>query len=66
MATHSSTLVLKIRWTEELVAGYCPWGLKESDVTEGLHFHFHFEHSLALPFFGIGMKTDVFQSYGHC
>ena len=24
-----------------------------------------FEHSLALPFFGIGMKTDLFQSYGH-
>ena len=26
----------------------------------------YFEHSLALPFFGIGMKTDLFQSYGHC
>ena len=26
----------------------------------------HFEHSLALPFFGIGMKTDLFQSCGHC
>ena len=24
------------------------------------------EHSLALPFFGIGMKTDLFQFYGHC
>ena len=24
------------------------------------------EHSLALTFFGIGMKTDLFQSYGHC
>ena len=23
-----------------------------------------FEHSLALPFFGTGMKTDLFQSYG--
>ena len=23
------------------------------------------EHSLASPFFGIGMKTDLFQSYGH-
>ena len=22
--------------------------------------------TLALPFFGIGMKTDLFQSYGHC
>ena len=26
MATHSSTLALKIPWTEELGAGYCPWG----------------------------------------
>ena len=25
-----------------------------------------FKHSLALPFFGIGMKTDFFQSCGHC
>ena len=25
----------------------------------------YFKHSLALPFFGIGMKTDFFQSYGH-
>ena len=25
-----------------------------------------FEHSLVLPFCGIGMKTDLFQSCGHC
>ena len=25
-----------------------------------------FEHSLALPFFEIGVKTDLFQSCGHC
>ena len=25
-----------------------------------------FEHSLALPFFEIGMKTDLFQSCGYC
>ena len=25
-----------------------------------------FEHSLALPLFGIGMRTDLFQSCGHC
>ena len=24
------------------------------------------EHSLALPFFGTGVKTDLFQSCGHC
>ena len=26
----------------------------------------YFEHSLALPFFGNGMKTDLFQSCSHC
>jgi len=25
-----------------------------------------FEHSLALPFFGLGMKTDLSQTCGHC
>ena len=38
MATHSSTLALQISWTEELGAGYCPWGRKELGTTEQLHF----------------------------
>ena len=38
MATHSSTLALKIPWTEELGAGYYPCGRKESGTTERLHF----------------------------
>ena len=41
MATHSSILVWRIPWTEEL-GGYSPWGHKESDTTERLtlsHFH---------------------------
>ena len=37
MATHSSTLALKIPWTEEPGAGYYPWGCKESGTTEQLH-----------------------------
>ena len=37
MATHSSTLAQKILWTEEPGAGYCPWGHKESDMTERFH-----------------------------
>ena len=32
MATPSSTLALKISWTEELGAGYYPWGRKESGM----------------------------------
>ena len=38
MAIHSSTLAWKIPWTEELGAGHCPWGHKESGMTERLHF----------------------------
>ena len=38
MAIHSSTLALKILWMEELGSGYCPWGCKESGMTEQLHF----------------------------
>ena len=41
MATHSSTLALKIPWTEELGEGYYPLGAKELGTTERLHFHFH-------------------------
>ena len=37
MATDSSTLAWKIPWMEELGAGYCPWGRKESGTTERLH-----------------------------
>ena len=40
MATHSSTVALKIPWTEELGAGYYLWGRKESGTTQRLHFHF--------------------------
>ena len=42
MATHSSTLAWKIRGLKSLV-GYSPWGHKESDKTERLHFHFYTE-----------------------
>ena len=39
MTTHSGTLAWKISWMEE-PGGYSPWGYKESDMTERLHFHF--------------------------
>ena len=39
MAPHSSTLAWKILWTEE-PGRLHPWGCKESDMTERLHFHF--------------------------
>ena len=37
LGTQPSTLAWKIPWTEKLV-GYSPWGRKESDTTERLHF----------------------------
>ena len=37
MATHSCILAWKIPWMEEPRR---PWGRKESDTTERLHFHF--------------------------
>jgi len=42
MATHSSILAWRIPWTEEL-GGLQSMGRKESDTTERLHFHFHFD-----------------------
>ena len=39
MATHSSTIAWKIPWMEE-PGRLQSMGLKESDTTERLHFHF--------------------------
>ena len=39
MVTHSSILAWKSHGWRSLV-GYSPWGHKESDVTEQLHFPF--------------------------
>ena len=41
MTPHSSTLAWIIPWMEEPV-GCSPWGREKSDMTERLHFHFHF------------------------
>ena len=41
MAIHSSTIAWKIPWTEE-PDRLRPWGRKESDTTERLHFPFLF------------------------
>ena len=46
MATHSSILAWKIPWTEDPGGLYSPWGCKESDKTERLHFHFFFQPSV--------------------
>jgi len=38
IAAHSSSLAWKIPWTEEPTRLLCPWGRKELDMTERLHF----------------------------
>ena len=45
MAAHSSIFSWRIPWTEEPGGLYSPWGHKESDTTERLHFHIHFHYS---------------------
>ena len=41
METHSSTVAWKIPWMEEPGGLYSPWGRKELDTTEQLHFHLY-------------------------
>ena len=45
MTTHSGTLAWKIPWMEE-PGGYSPWGHKELDTTERLHFHFKLNQTI--------------------
>ena len=40
MATHSSYYCLEISHGQKSLVGYTPWGCKQSDTTERLHFHF--------------------------
>ena len=40
VATHPSILAWRIPWREEPGRLYSPWGRKESDTTERLHFQF--------------------------
>ena len=40
MAPHSSTIAWKISHKWRSLVGYSPWGCKELDTTERLHFTF--------------------------
>ena len=46
MEIHSSTLAWKIPWTEEPDRLHSPWGRKELDTTERLHFRILHHHCL--------------------
>ena len=52
MVTHSSILAWKIPWMEEPGRLYSPWGCKESEMTEWLHF-------LSLNLYKISLKSLV-------
>ena len=63
MANHSSTLAWKIQGTEEpqtpsRLVGYSPWGRKELDMTDRLHFtHSQKEHAGLSSDAGTRMST---------
>ena len=47
------------------MVGYSPWGHKESDMTEWLHFHFHFKNDrmISVRFQGKPFNIMVIQVY---
>ena len=63
---------LKPAWTSGISRFMYCWSLASRIVSitllacEMSAIVWEFEHSLALPFFGFGMKTDLFQFCGHC
>ena len=63
---------LKPAWTSGSSQITCCWSLawRILSITllacEMSAIVWYFEHSLTCPFFGIGMKTELFQSCGHC
>ena len=61
MAIHSSILAWRIPWTEEL-GGLESRGLKESDTTERLHFHFNLLCKKALNSIRSYLLSFVFTS----
>ena len=68
MAIHSSTIGLEKSHGQRSLVGYSPWGRKESDTIEQLHFHFgknSIIHSVtitcprAMPSRSIPLDTDA-------
>ena len=66
MAPQSSTRAWKIPWTEEPGGLPSLLSLPSRRVGHDWSKLAAAEHSLALSFFGIWMKTDLFQSCDHC
>ena len=65
MAIHSSTIAWKSHGQKSLV-GYSPWGRKESDTTERLHFPFKILRLKTLGFPGSTKKQTNNQTKKTC
>ena len=65
MAIHSSTIAWKSHGQKSLV-GYSPWGRKESDTTERLHFPFKILRLKTLGFPGSTKKQTNKQTKKTC
>ena len=52
--------------SEALLNSSLPHDLVMGGISRGGFHGGKSEHPLALLFFGIGLKTDLFQSCGHC
>ena len=49
MTTHCTVLAWRIPWTERGMAGYSPWGRKDSDTTEVTEHGTHAQSSEFIP-----------------
>ena len=58
MATHSSTIAWKIPQTDEPGRLHSPWGRKEADTTERLHFHLFSRAPKSLQMVTSAMKLE--------
>ena len=61
MSNHSSILAWGIPWIEEPGSLYCPWGLKELDMTERLKTHTHTHPCVIKPIFPPPVKLFLLQ-----
>ena len=58
MAIHSSILAWWIPWTDKL-AGYSPWGCKQSDTTEDWHYQVHWPEGRPVHTHPAGRPREV-------
>ena len=58
--------ILQARILEWVVISYSRTSMWDECNVRWVQLCGSFQHSLAFRFFGVGMKTDLFQSCGHC